>query len=303
MPVFDAADMHFPVVYPQPRLLAQLTAGSGMTTPDKVRQVMGELVFPAPPPHRPYLYGCMVLSFDGKMGFADSPEGTLVSKENRQDAPGALTDFWIMNVARAYADGVVMGTGTLKTRLHKLWCGDVADPDLVAARAGLGKNTPQPLSILASLDGRDVPLAAPLLDMQPAPVIITSLPGAAYLREHLGRPCQIVTEPGQLACPAGGIRLVAAGREWPDTAALLGLLRRAGLQYLSVEAPGYIWHLMHQGLLDEYLLNYSGVVAGGGVAMGATEPFTAAAHPHAQLLALGYHEGFIFTRQRLVYGR
>ncbi len=32
-----------------------------------------------------YLYGCMVLSFDGKMGFPDDPEGTLISKENRFD--------------------------------------------------------------------------------------------------------------------------------------------------------------------------------------------------------------------------
>ena len=48
--------------------------------PEKIRTVLGELRFPAPPEERPYLYGCMVLSFDGKMGFPDDPEGTLISK-------------------------------------------------------------------------------------------------------------------------------------------------------------------------------------------------------------------------------
>ena len=155
---FCADDMKFPTVCPNPELLAALTAGSSLRTPDKVRRVMGELVFPQPPEERPYLYGCMVLSFDGKMGFPDDPEGTLISKENRFDPVGGKTDFWIMNVCRAYADAVILGTGTLKARMHKVWYAEVSDPDLVEARPGLGKRTGQPLNIVASIDGRDVPM-------------------------------------------------------------------------------------------------------------------------------------------------
>jgi len=114
--VFSVEEMGFPVHYPNPELLSALTADSPMETPEKVKAVLGELKFPPAPADRPYLYGCMVLSFDGKMGFPDNPEGTLISKENRRDPIGGKTDFWIMNVCRAYADGVILGTGTLKAR-------------------------------------------------------------------------------------------------------------------------------------------------------------------------------------------
>ncbi len=308
-PAFDAVKMRFPTVCPDPEMLAAILAGGKTATPQKVRAVLGELAFPLPPSERPYLYGCMVLSADGKMGFADDPEGTLISKENHCDPIGALTDFWMMNVCRAYADAVILGANTLKARLHRLWCAEITDPDLVAARRELGKKTEQPLSAIASLDGRDVPLTAQILDMHPAPAILTSKAGAAFLQANLLRPCEVVEAPeaGQappdLTKPAKHIRILAAGGDTPDTAALLRLLRAGGVGYASVEAPGYIWHLIGRGLLDEYLLNYSGVMAGGAVALGAAAPFTAKSHPHTQLLMLGWHRGFVFTRQRLVYGR
>lgn len=301
MPQFDAQQMHFPVVYPEEALLRELTAGRTCPTPEKVKAVLGELCFPAPPPTRPYLYGCMVLSFDGKMGFADDPEGTLISKENHHDPDGALADFWMMNVCRAYADAVILGCGTLRARLHKLWYASIADPELAAARPQLGKAGEEPLSVIVTADGRDLPLNAQILDRRPAPAILTSLPGAAYLQEALGRPCKLYAGE-DLREPQSEICILAAGGGPPDTPALLQMLRQGGVQHASVEAPGYIWHLISEGLLDEYLLNYSGVLAGGGQALGTAAPFTAKHHPHAALLALGYHRGFIFTRQKLLYG-
>ena len=297
---FDAGKMHFPVYYPQPALLDAIRQSSNQVTPEKVRQVLGEFVFPSPPPERPYLYGCMVLSFDGKMGFSDNPEGHLVSKENHYDPVGAETDFWMMNVCRAYADAVILGTGTLKARLHRLWFAEVSDEDLVAARKGLDKKTPQPYNIIASVDGEDVPAESQILDIKPAPLIITSLAGAQRLQERLDRPTQIVTQPFDPAATSNGIKIVAAGEERPDTQKLFALLRASGLQHISVEAPGYIWHLIGQGLLDEYLLNYSGVMAGGVQAVGTQAPFTTENHPHAALLSIGFHKGFVFTRQKLV---
>ena len=66
---FSVEDLRYNVCYPDEALLRSVTASSTMTTPRKIREVMGELVFPAAPADRPYTYGCMVLSFDGKMGF------------------------------------------------------------------------------------------------------------------------------------------------------------------------------------------------------------------------------------------
>ncbi len=299
---FDAAQMHFPVFYPNPALLNALTADSSMKTPEKVRQVMGELVFPAPPENRPYLFGCMVLSFDGKMGFYDNPEGTLISKENRFDPIGGKTDFWIMNVCRAYADGVILGTGTLKARMHKLWYAQITDPDLAEARQALGKSTGEPLNLVVSIDGRDIPTGHPIFhQLTPKPLILTCMSGASYLKTAFDQPVQLVTQPQDLIGGRDVIQVVAAGADTPDTAALLALLRQSGLCYLSVEAPGYIWQLIREGLLDEYMLNYSGVMAGGDVAVGTWAGCTAERHPHAALLSVGCHPGFLFTRQKLLY--
>ena len=299
---FDAQQMHFPVACPNPELLARLTQGSPLRTPEKVRQVMGDLVFPPAPDGRPYLFGCMVLSFDGKMGFYDNPEGTLISKENRFDPVGGTTDFWIMNVCRTYADGVILGTGTLRARMNKLWYAQIVDPDLVQARRELGKNTPEPLNLVVSLDGTDVPVEHPIFhQLTPKPLILTSLDGAEYLRSAMGQPIQVVTQPCDLTAGTQTIQVVAAGQDRPDTAGLLRLLRESGLDYLSVEAPGYIWQLIREGLLDEYMLNYSGVMAGGAVAVGTQAGFTAQDHPHVALLSVGYGQGFLFTRQKLLY--
>ena len=299
---FDAQVMKFPVHCPDPELLCALTAGSALKTPEKVRQVMGELVFPAPAADRPYIFGCMVLSFDGKMGFYDNPEGTLISKENRYDSVGGKTDFWIMNVCRAYADAVILGTGTLKARMNKLWYAQIADPDLAAARQGLGRAGTEPLNLVASIDGRDVPADHPIFhQLTPKPIILTSLSGAAYLRENMGQPVEIVTQPCDLRAGGDVLRAVAAGEDKPDTRAILRLLRESGLEYVSVEAPGYIWQLIREQLLDEYMLNYSGVMAGGQVALGTWAGFTAESHPHVALLSVGWGKGFLFTRQKLIY--
>lgn len=298
---FCAEEMKFSVVCPDPALLASLTAGNGLRTPEKVREVMGELVFPAPPRERPYLYGCMVLSFDGKMGFPDDPEGTLISKENRYDPMGGKTDFWIMNVCRAYADAVMMGTGTLKARMHKVWYAQISDPELTAARADLGRQGAEPLSIVVTLDGTDVPLEHPTFSMEEKPLIMTSKAGWRYLQEHMPQPVRLVEQPEDLRRDRSAIQVLAAGEEQPDTASLLQLLRACGLEYISVEAPGYIWQLIREERLDEYMLNYSGVMAGGNTALGTWAGQSVDSHPHAALLSVGWHKGFLYTRQKLIY--
>ena len=298
---FSVEELRYSVCYPDEELLRSVTASSTMTTPKKIREVMGELVFPAAPADRPYTYGCMVLSFDGKMGFDNNPEGTLISKLNNYDPKGATVDFWMMNVCRCYADAVIFGCNTLKARMHKLWYAQLFDEDLLECRRELGKKTEIPVSILASIDGRDVPFDHATLSMTPAPVIMTSFAGAEYIRENIGREVRVITEPENLLCESDTVRILAAGEEKADTAALLKLLRDCGLEHVSVEAPGYIWTLMREGALDEYLLNYSGVMVGGNTALGLWGPFTAEKHPHAALLSLGYTKGFLFTRQKLLY--
>ena len=298
---FSVRELQIDPHYPSPALFEEIRARSAMATPEKIKAILGEVPLPEPSDKRPYLYGCMVLSFDGKMGFADDPEGTLISKMNLFDRKGADLDFWIMNVCRTFADGVIFGTGTLKARMHKLWYAQIFDPDLMEARRELGKKTSVPLSLIISTDGHDIPFEHATFSMDPAPLILTSLKGASYIRETLDRPCRVITKPEDLLCESSQVRLIAAGDEIADTDALLALLRKSGLKHVSVEAPGYIWLLIKKERLDEYFLNYSGVYAGGTTAPGGALPFGANQHPHAALLAAGFTEGFVFTRQKLIY--
>ena len=301
---YKATEMAFVNIQPCPeRMQDVIKQAAVLQTPAKIKQVMGEVVFPEAAADRPYTYGCMVLSFDGKMAFPDNQEGHLVSKENRLDPVGSLTDFWLMNVCRTYADAVILGCNTLRTRLNKQWFAEVSDPELVEARHSvLQKKTAQPWSIIASADGKDVPLEHSILDMHPSVGILTSQAGAEYLSRQLGRKCRVVTEGEPLLREHDCIQIIAAGAgETADTTEALRILRQGGIKNLSVEAPGYIWHLMGKELLDEFFLNYSGVHVGGDFALGKNSPFTTENHPHAALLMLGYHNGFIYTRQKLIY--
>lgn len=298
---FTVEELIFDVYYPDPELVAELSAASPLTTPGKIKSVCGDLKFPAPSDSRPYLYGCMVLSFDGKMGFPDDPEGTLISKENHYDPKGGKLDFWMMNVCRTYADAVIMGTGTLKARMNKVWYAQIHDPDLLESRKELNKHTEVPLSVIASIDGKDIPFAHAIFGMDPAPVIITSLKGAAYIKENMPRPVRVITEPEDIYAESEELRVFAAGDEIADTEKLMKLLRDSGLEYVSVEAPGYIWTLIRAGILDEYMLNYSGVMAGGNTALGTWGPLGVEHHAEAALVSVGFTKGFMFTRQLMKY--
>ena len=159
------------------------------------------------------------------------------------------------------------------------------------------------MNIVASIDGRDVPFEHPIFTgILPRPLVITSRQGADYILKHSGWDAELVSEPRDLAACGSHIQIIAKGEERPDTKALMRLLRDSGLEYVSVEAPGYIWNLIRENLLDEYLLNYSGVMAGGSNIVGGWAGYTVENHPHAALLSVGYHKGFLFTRQKLVYG-
>lgn len=259
------------------------------------------LDFPEAPPDRPYFYGCMVLSFDGKMGFCDDPDGTLISKLNMADPKGAAEDFRILNLCRCYSDGVIIGTGTLKARNDRLWYAQIKDEGLREYRRTLDKKTETPLSLIVSYNGKDIPFDNPIFQMDPAPVILTSRMGADIVKEKLERRTRTITTPENLLSDDDILRIVAAGDEAVDTRELMKLLKDCGICHACVEAPGYIWQLIEESMLDEYFLDYSGVMAGGIMTLGDKMPFKSGLHPHAELVSIYNTKGFIFTRQRLLY--
>lgn len=299
---FIPEHLKYQLAFQNETLFKEIEKKAGYTvTPPKVEKIMGRLLFPQAPENRPYIYGCMVLSADGKMAFPDNPAGHLISKENRLDKEGALTDYWILNVCRTYADGVVLGAGTLK--VPRKWTARIADPELAEARKTiLGKQEEHPYPLVATLDGTDLPLDHEIFSSYPSVGIITSPAGALWLKERLGSSCTLVTRGKDFKERKEGVKIFARGEgKIPATHEIMELLRQAGIRYLLVESPSYIWHLLEEKLLDEFFLNYSCLYVGGDYVLGRTRPFNILEHPHSVLLSLGYHQGFIFTRQKLIY--
>jgi len=314
---FSAEAMKLTVVNRAEEILRDLKAQSKeQATPAKIIEVYDELFFPASPEDRPYTFGSIVLSMDGKMAYEDDPQGPLVAAKNLLDMDGGLCDFWILNVLRAYADGVIVGAGTLAAEPRMI--SNCFDQDLVDARFEvLGKKTVAPLNIVVSFDGTDIPLEHGIFSTQGLKAAIATSPdGGAYLEKHFQAE-HLMFGPYATIAEVNADEVVARMEEnpeaipifltghgsSPDSEVLLFILKKMGLDKLIIESPSYMWHLMSIGAMDEMFINYSSVFVGGHKAPGAFHAFSVDAHPHSQILTTAIHQSnFIFTRQKLYYG-
>lgn len=320
---FPADKIRLDTKYENKDLIAELKEdGKDTKTPPKIADVYGEISFPKPPEERPYLLSSIVLSADGKMAFEDISEGPAIAKQNFMDPDGALADFWILNAARTYADAVVLGARTLQMEPKNT--SHIFDPELLTQRKEYLGKSGHPLNIVASFDGTDIPTDHLIFNIDPAeglPVAIyTSPSGGEYLSEHFprhvtlygpyadGEAAQRSEIPQSLAkdleSATGTIPVIVTGTEnRPNTEAFLSVMRRCGTEIMLIESPSFTTHLMDKSLLDEYIINYSMVYAGGGLTPGKNSPFSYETHPHAQLISLAMHKAnFFYTRQRLYYG-
>lgn len=285
-------------------------------TPEKVRQVYTDLFFPPAPDDRPYTFGSIVLSMDGKMAYEDDPQGPLIAARNLLDPEGGLCDFWILNVLRAYADAVIIGAGTIAAEPRMI--SNCFDADLVEARRRvLGKESEAPWNVVVSFDGTDIPLEHGVFSTRGLTAAVgTSPAGGRYLAENFPREHRILgpyRSFGEIDAPAiraelarypGAVPVFLTGEgDRPDSSLLLAILRQLGIHRLVIESPTYMWHLIGQQAMDEMFINYSSVFAGGRIAPGAARAFSVEDHPHAQILTTAIHRHhFLFTRQKLVYG-
>ena len=79
---------------------------------------------------------------------------------------------------------------------------------------------------------------------------------------------------GELYTDFNAFPVIVTGQgENPDTKVLMYALKKWGLEKLCIEAPSYCTHLLQQGMLDEYFINYSMVFAGGQKSPGYASEF------------------------------
>jgi riboflavin biosynthesis pyrimidine reductase len=278
--------------------------------------VYGELRFPEALECRSYTCGCLVTSVDGKIAYNDDPAGPVIARSNALDPEGATADFWVLNLFRANMDAVIAGAGTL----HKEPDGVICVMDTTLEEARVHRGMPRaPWVVIATLDGTDLPFDDKLLVNQPA--MLHSSPAAHGLIEqklahdhfYLGpyRDSTAVWE------DADSIRktfdrysdhampvILTGSDSIPDELALLAVLKVVGMDRTLIESPSYCHALMKKGLLDEFILNQSGVIVGGNALSigGHGEAFTSTDHPHTQALTLHMHSpSFFYFRYSLRY--
>ena len=209
----------------------------------------GKLGFPDPPADRPWIYANFVQTLDGITSWKG--EHALGSDVSR-----SAEDRWLMDLLRAHADAVLLGSKTLaveKTVLGPSSRGatyDIEEPALRDLRQRLGRrreiiifvtgSAALKLSDYAVFDGDKVDAA-----------ILTSYAGAAKLASQ------------QASHPHVRVLVAGEGNAVDLLAAMRLLYRELGIRLLLCEGgPTTYGYMSRAGLIDEKFLTISPVEAG-----------------------------------------
>lgn len=311
-------DLKIHMVFRDEKHMEELKAASAeMDVMPDVHEYYTDIYFPKAPADRPYTFSSIVLSSDGKMAYQDDPAGPLVAKNNYLDPNGSLGDFWVLNVLRSYADGIIVGANTL-AKEPGITC-HVYDEDLTRQRREhLGKKY-QPVSVVVSFDATDIPFDHYTFAVDPAEelkmVIATGPDGLEYIKRH--SPLKHVfygpfdskedvdaAELAPIHRDFDTVPVIVTGTgKSPDGHLMMYILKKLGLEKLCVESPSYCAYMLKEQMLDEYFIDYSMVFVGGTTTPGSFIAYGSKDHPHADLISLGIHKSnFLFTRQKLRYG-
>ncbi|WP_425447184.1 RibD family protein [Dethiothermospora halolimnae] len=280
---------------------------SNIKIPKKISEVYGSIYFPNSLGHRPYVYSSIVLTMDGKLGFNNGLKSTLISKGNKGDPYGGLADLWMVNLLRTYSDGVVLGTRTLN--VEENISGHVYDLDLVKARGDILNKKPIPWNIIISRRGRMIPFDHVLFERKEIPIcIMTTGEGFKYIKENINRSyIKVLAGEGNIQSTIdkrkNEVIIIVSGDNYKiDIKKGMKALKDMGIDNLAVESPTIFYYLMEEKLLDEAFVNYSGLYAGGNLALGNNIPFTSENHPEVDILSIHIHRSnFIYTRQKFRY--
>ncbi|MFR5602345.1 MAG: dihydrofolate reductase family protein [Lachnospiraceae bacterium] len=279
----------------------------------EIRDIYGELKFGELHEDRPYTYTSLVTSIDGRIAFTDAPQGPLIAKLNQYDGEGAGADWWILNMLRASADGVIIGAGTMNA--ERDYTVHVFSQHLEDAREQAGMSL-VPWNIISSLDATDIPFDHILFDMEEIPVMIsTSAAGVALAQENLKDKMWLVgpvSDKSQVTdemiegmkANRDKVIVIATGDKAPDSHVALYIMKRFGLDKVLVETPSYMHYLVSEKMMDELFFNYSCIYVGGqALTIGKFgREFTSENHPHTRMLSIHTHsDHFFYFRHKLIY--
>ena len=233
---------------PSPRFEVLFDHGEPSPLADDALVGYGNLGFPSPPADRPWIYTNFVQSLDG-----------IVSLLGKYSSGGEIAqsraDRWLMDLLRAYADGVLMGMNTLREeqRLRgpesRGIVFQVVEPALIELRRKLGKGRQRNILVTHAADlelSRWKVFDGDEVDA----VIVTSPTAAERLRSNETHPLVTVIAAGQ----GDALDLPAAIRQ---------LRTQLGIQHLLCEGgPTLYGTLARADLVDEKFVTVAPVEVG-----------------------------------------
>jgi riboflavin biosynthesis pyrimidine reductase len=232
-------------------VLLEAKRGVALPLPQRLARLYGRLRMPQPRA-RPYVYSNFATTLDGVVSL--NVEG---HKSGGDISGFSAEDRMVMGILRAYADAVVVGSGTFEVDRRHLWTAEDIFPrfarDYRAFREALGKRGP-PLNAVVSGSG-NLDLSLPLFASGKVPaLVVTTVSGERKLREQ--------RIPDRLV-----IRTVRSKRKKISARSVLAALRRAspGRLILVEGGPRLVADFYAEGLLDELFLTLAPQIAGRGV--------------------------------------
>lgn len=224
---------------------AEPASDSGVGLPAELRAIFGgDWIIPSSA--KPYSYSNFVMSHDGRVSF----------NVHGHEGGGDVSDFnphdqWLMALARARADAVVVGANTLRTEFEHEWTAEYIFPsegEAFAAYRRAESKAPRPIQVVVTRSGEVHPGAAIFKDPNHRVLIATSSNGAARLR----------------AQNLGAVELLELGLDDVDLPRLYALLHSDfGVKAVLCEGgPRLYASLIQANQLDEEFLTHSPVVIG-----------------------------------------
>ena len=231
----------------------------------------------------PTVYTNFVASLDGSVALPEIP------KSNKLISGDSDADHFVMGLLRAFADVIVVGSGTLRESPTGTWSPARAHPDSASLFAELrrlrGRSERPELAILSGSGAIDVQHPA----LGERAVILTSTSGASQLRKRV--PAAV-----EVAPLASEIEI--------DPGVVLRALRERGHQLILFEAgPHTLGTFAAAGLIEELFLTFSPLLTGGSAQtrfslVEGIEP-SIDGLVRGELLSLRRHQDHLFLRYRL----
>ena len=270
------------------------TAGLGL--PEAFGAVYGGEWRIPPATDVPYTFINFVVSRDGRISF-DEP-GHEGGGDISRHAPH---DVWLMGLARARADAIMVGASTLRVSLKHRWFPETvfrADADAYAALRSHEGRAERPTLVLVTRSG-DVPADAVVLQEPRQPVVIaTTRRGAERARQNLPDHAQIAYH----ISPADDVDLPELQRWLRAERGVASLLSEGGAALYGAQIAS--------GAIHDELLTLSPIVVGNRAAPGKPRPslvegvaFSPDAPPQIELLSVRRHGSYLFQRSRYKRGK